>query len=229
VAACGLPEPRKDHAIVMARFARDMHVKAHQVLQKLATADGGGLGPDTAHLCFRVGLHSGAVMGGVLRGDNARFQLFGDAMNTAARMEHTGLANRTHMSATTAELLIAAGKQNWITQREEKTIAKGLGELSTYWLHSMSNRASGSTADGQSQNNDQTSSGADDYTTGQMDADVISDIDENEGGAAEEQVLGEQASKTTTSSSGAFLDRPEYVTTCSTDTDVPSPSTTATD
>jgi hypothetical protein len=35
-------------------------------------------GPDTAGLSFRVGLHSGPVTGGVLRGDNARFQLFGD-------------------------------------------------------------------------------------------------------------------------------------------------------
>jgi hypothetical protein len=35
-------------------------------------------GPDTAALAFRVGLHSGPVTGGVLRGDNARFQLFGD-------------------------------------------------------------------------------------------------------------------------------------------------------
>jgi class 3 adenylate cyclase len=184
VAASGLPTPRKDHAVIMARFARDMHVKAHQVLQKLAIT----LGPDTANLCFRVGLHSGAVMGGVLRGDNARFQLFGDAMNTAARMEHTGLANRTHISAATAELLLAAGKQNWITPREEKTLAKGLGELSTYWLHSMSNRESGSTADGQSQNNDLTSSGADDFSNGQMMDDAVSDMDGNEQSQEEQKV-----------------------------------------
>jgi hypothetical protein len=35
-------------------------------------------GPDTSALSFRVGLHSGPITGGVLRGDNARFQLFGD-------------------------------------------------------------------------------------------------------------------------------------------------------
>jgi hypothetical protein len=38
------------------------------------------LGPDTADLAFRIGLHSGAVTAGVLRGQNARFQLFGDTM-----------------------------------------------------------------------------------------------------------------------------------------------------
>jgi hypothetical protein len=35
-------------------------------------------GPDTSALSFRIGLHSGPVTGGVLRGENARFQLFGD-------------------------------------------------------------------------------------------------------------------------------------------------------
>jgi class 3 adenylate cyclase len=74
VAVCGLPSPRKDHAIVMARFARDCHAKMRELSHKLEVE----LGPDTADLCFRIGLHSGAVMGGVLRGDNARFQLFGD-------------------------------------------------------------------------------------------------------------------------------------------------------
>ena len=42
------------------------------------------LGPDTGDLAVRIGLHSGPVTAGVLRGERARFQLFGDTMNTAA-------------------------------------------------------------------------------------------------------------------------------------------------
>jgi len=45
------------------------------------------LGPDTADLAIRIGMHSGPVTAGILKGDRARFQLFGDTINTANRME----------------------------------------------------------------------------------------------------------------------------------------------
>lgn len=69
---------------------------------------------DTGDLAMRFGLHSGSVTAGVLRGERARFQLFGDAMNTASRMESNGLRDKIHLSDDTAQVLIAAGKNHWL-------------------------------------------------------------------------------------------------------------------
>lgn len=84
--------------------------------------------------CSRVS-HSGPVTAGVLRGERARFQLFGDTMNVAARMESTCLPNRVHLSEETAELLRRADKEHWIRPRADLVDMKGKGrQIQTYWL-----------------------------------------------------------------------------------------------
>jgi Adenylate and Guanylate cyclase catalytic domain len=65
MAVCGLPVPHKDHVITMCRFARDCLHKVQVVLQELEIE----LGPDTADLGMRFGIHSGPVTAGVLRGE----------------------------------------------------------------------------------------------------------------------------------------------------------------
>jgi hypothetical protein len=95
------------------------------------------LGPDTGDLLLRIGLHSGPVTGGVLRGERARFQLFGDTVNTTARIEETGEGGRIHLSKDTAELVMKAGKTHWLQKRANTVSAKGKGELETYWLLSQ--------------------------------------------------------------------------------------------
>jgi class 3 adenylate cyclase len=130
VAATGLPEQRSDHAVVMARFARDILNKFSVLVRQMEET----LGPDTGDLRLRVGINSGPVTAGVLRGERSRFQLFGDTVNTAARMESNGKPEKIHISKETADLLIQAGKQSWVTAREDKVVAKGKGELQTYWL-----------------------------------------------------------------------------------------------
>ena len=72
VAVSGLPEPRLDHAVTMARFARDCieeHIVAVKKLESM-------LGPETGDLRLRVGLHSGPITAGVLRGERSRFQVW---------------------------------------------------------------------------------------------------------------------------------------------------------
>eukprot|EP00980_Cylindrotheca_fusiformis_P011308 scaffold2604_cov90-Cylindrotheca_fusiformis.AAC.2 len=92
------------------------------------------LGPDTSELDLRVGIHSGQVTAGVLRGERSRFQLFGDTMNTAARMENTSARNRIQVSQVTADLLSASGLSAWIAPRKNKILVKGKGQMQTYWL-----------------------------------------------------------------------------------------------
>ena len=79
-------------------------------------------------------MHSGPVVAGVLRGEKTRFQLFGDTMNTASRMESTCHANHIQISQDTANLLESVGKGHWFKEREDKVKAKGKGELTTYFL-----------------------------------------------------------------------------------------------
>jgi hypothetical protein len=126
----GIPKPRLDHAVAMAKFANEMVHKLAKGLHSLSDQ----LGPETLALAMRIGLHSGPVTAGVLRGEKARFQLFGDTVNTAARVESSGKNNRIHASSATANLLIQAGKGHWVEPREDKIIAKGKGEMTTFWV-----------------------------------------------------------------------------------------------
>eukprot|EP00977_Amphora_coffeiformis_P020550 scaffold8371_cov199-Amphora_coffeaeformis.AAC.3 len=130
VAVAGCPDPVKLHATIMARFALACLDTVGVLTRQLEVT----LGPDTGDLQVRIGLHSGPVTAGVLRGERARFQLFGDTMNTTARLESTGRAGRIHVSEETAVLLREAGKERWLVERADRVYAKGKGALKTYWL-----------------------------------------------------------------------------------------------
>jgi class 3 adenylate cyclase len=158
LAVAGLPDPQPNHALMMARFACECRLKINQITKELEVS----LGPDCGELRMRFGMNSGPVTAGVLRGDRARFQLFGDTVNTgmfttfmfttivlrlttyppsllisfpAARMESTGMRDKIQISQSTADLLMKAGKGHWLKEREDIVEAKGKGRMTTFWLN----------------------------------------------------------------------------------------------
>lgn len=55
-------------------------------------------------------------------------------VNTASRMESNGVKGCIHVSQATADALIATGKQQWLTERQDRIVAKGKGEMVTYFV-----------------------------------------------------------------------------------------------
>lgn len=94
-------------------------------------------GPDTSSLTLRIGIHSGPVTGGYLKGTGARFQLFGDTVNTAVQLVRSCEKGRIQISSDTAKLLSAAGKARWVQERADKVQTTTRGRIQTYWLKPM--------------------------------------------------------------------------------------------
>jgi class 3 adenylate cyclase len=157
MAVTGLPNPQPNHARLMARFANECLLQMRETTASLSDK----LGVETSELKLRIGLHSGPVTAGILRGEKSRFQLFGDTVNTASRMESTGEKNCIQVSDVTAGLISQAGKGHWLLPRENLVEAKGKGQLQTYWLIYESGRSTISKSLGASSGGDDESNGED--------------------------------------------------------------------
>jgi class 3 adenylate cyclase len=89
--------------------------------------------PGLGAVLLRVGLHSGPCSAGVVGRDHPKFTLFGDTVNTAARMEQTSAAGRAQCSAATATLIRAQDPAIKLLPRGTMEV-KGKGAMETFWI-----------------------------------------------------------------------------------------------
>ncbi|MEG4404796.1 adenylate/guanylate cyclase domain-containing protein [Microcoleus sp. MON2_D5] len=115
----GLPTPRQDHAEAIAQMALGMQAK----IAKLCAETG-------EKLAIRVGINSGPVVAGVIGVSKFTYDLWGDTVNVAARMEATGFAGRIQVTDVTYDLL----KDKYLFERRGVIPVKGKGNMMTYWL-----------------------------------------------------------------------------------------------
>jgi adenylate cyclase len=117
--AAGVPEPRPDHARVLALMALDM-------LAAMRDED------DVGHhaLELRVGINSGPVVAGVIGRKRFLYDLWGDAVNTASRMESHGTPGRIQITRETYELLA----DDFACEPRGSIPIKGKGEIEAWYL-----------------------------------------------------------------------------------------------
>lgn len=122
VIAAGIPERNVNHAYDIADFAIICSRMMHLMINPL----------NGMPLKIRVGLHTGSTVGGIVGIKMPRYNLIGDTMNTASRMESTGKAGRIHMSEAMATILRASGRY----EIEECGLieVKNKGMMTTYFL-----------------------------------------------------------------------------------------------
>nr|WP_223807684.1 adenylate/guanylate cyclase domain-containing protein [Pseudanabaena sp. UWO311] len=115
----GLPVPSKDHAEAIAEMALQMQT----VIQKFKRTDG-------TNFSLRIGIHTGQAIAGVIGTKKFIYDLWGDTVNVASRMESYGIAGCTQVTEATYQLL----KEKYHLDRRSAINIKGKGEMITYLL-----------------------------------------------------------------------------------------------
>jgi class 3 adenylate cyclase len=115
----GLPIPRSDHAQAIANLALDMQqaVARFNVEQNQSFS-------------IRIGINTGPVVAGVIGLKRFIYDLWGDTVNIASRMESHGLAGGIQVSEVTYECL----KEQYLFEKRGVIQVKGKGAMNTYLL-----------------------------------------------------------------------------------------------
>jgi adenylate cyclase len=119
MAAAGVPDPCADHASRAALLALAMR----QAIATSTIADQGGLQ-------LRIGINSGPVTAGVIGTKRFLYDLWGDAVNTASRMESNGTPGEIQITRTTYELI----DDEFVCRPRGTILVKGKGEMETWYL-----------------------------------------------------------------------------------------------
>lgn len=116
--AAGVPTPRSDHAQAIADLGLDMltHIKNQR--------------SNGNELSFRIGINSGPVIAGVIGSQKFHYDVWGDAVNTASRMESHGVADRIQITSATYELI----KNEFVCKPRGVIDVKGKGTMETWFL-----------------------------------------------------------------------------------------------
>jgi adenylate cyclase len=119
MAAAGVPDPCPDHARRAALAALDMR-------NAVVTSPV----PGQTGLELRIGINSGPVVAGVIGTKRFLYDLWGDAVNTASRMEEQGTPGEIQITRATYDLL----KDEFDCKRRGTVVVKGIGEMETWYL-----------------------------------------------------------------------------------------------
>jgi class 3 adenylate cyclase len=119
MAAAGLPIPRLDHAEAVAEMALDMREEADRCAREVGFP-----------LAIRIGIDSGPVVAGVIGRSKFTYDLWGDTVNTASRMESHGVAGQIQVTGRTYERL----KGRYELRERGDLDVKGKGPMTTYLL-----------------------------------------------------------------------------------------------
>ncbi len=127
MAAAGVPTPKHTHAIDAVRTALKMQ-EFMLSRERDLKAEG------KPFFRMRIGIHSGTVVAGIVGEKKFQYDIWGDTVNVASRMEQSGEPGRVNISKETYELV----RNEVICSYRGKIAAKGKGEVDMYFVESDS-------------------------------------------------------------------------------------------